>query len=720
MNAPIDRRSLLASVAAAGGSLALGFEIPFGPEPAGAADGASEITAWIVIARNDSVTIRVAKSEMGQGSFTALPMLVAEELECDWSEVRAEFAAPHENLARNRAWGDMSTGGSRSIRSSHDALRKAGATAREMLIAAAALAWNVAPSECRAENSIITHVPSGRTVSYGQVAEAAARIEPPKQVKLKEPKDWKLAGKPTKRLDVIDKVRGLPIYGIDVRLPDMLYAALIQSPVFKGTLKSVDESKLSGMKGVHKVVKLKDAVAVVADNWWQAKKAVEALTVTWNDGGNGHVSSDTIRDFLRTGLDATEAGVGRKDGNVVEGLATAAKRIEAEYDVPFLSHATMEPQNCTAHVTADKVEIWVPTQNGEASLAAAAQAAGVPPRNVIVHKTMLGGGFGRRGAMQDYIPHAVLIAKEVGQPVKTLWTREEDMRHDFYRPVAMTRMTAGLDAAGLPVAWHVRMTGNSIRGTLTPMAIRDGVDTHFQEGFLEDMAYDVPNYLADYAMRNTHVPVGFWRGVNHTQNCFFKESFIDELAHAAGADPYAYRRRLLGKHRHAGKFRDVLDAAAIQAAWGTPLPPGVARGIAVEEANGTYVAGVAEASVSAAGKVRMHRIVVAINPGHVVNPLTVEMQTQSAIVYGLTAALYGEITIKDGRVEQSNFNDYKMLRIADMPKVETIIMPSGDFWGGVGEPPVSIVAPALCNAVFAATGKRIRSLPLKNHDLRKA
>jgi isoquinoline 1-oxidoreductase beta subunit len=393
--------------------------------------------------------------------------------------------------------------------------------------------------------------------------------------------------------------------------------------------------------------------------------------------------------------------------------------------VPFLSHATMEPQNCTAHVTSDqvlgdKVEIWVPTQNGEASLAAAAQAAGVPPRNVVVHKMMLGGGFGRRGAVQDVIPHAVRIAKEVGRPVKTVWSREEDMRHDFYRPVAMARMTAGLDAAGLPVAWHVRMTGNSILGTLTPFALRNGVDTHFQEGFLDDMAYDVPNYLADYAMRNTHVPVGFWRGVNHTQNGFFKECFIDELAHAAGADPCDYRRRLLGKHPHAGRFRDVLDAAARTAEWGTPLPSGVGRGIAVEETNGTYVAGVAEVSVSAAGAVRMHRIVVAINPGQVVNPLTVEMQTQSAVVYGLTAALHGEITIKDGRVAQANFDDYPMLRMAEMPKVETIIMPSGDFWGGVGEAGVSIVAPALCNAIFAATGTRIRSLPLKNHDLRRA
>ena len=401
--------------------------------------GVPEITAWIVIEPDDTVIIRVARSEMGQGSFTALPMLVAEELACDWSRVKAEFVAPEESLRRNRAWGDMSTGGSRAIRSSHEFLRKAGATAREMLIAAAAQQWNVAASECRAANSVITHGPSGHTVRFGDIAEAAARIEPPKEVALKHRKDWKLIGKPTKRLEVIDKVQGSPIYGIDVRLPDMLYAALIQSPVFKGRLKSVDDTKTAAMPGVRKVIKFKDAVAVVADSWWQAKKASDALAVTWDDGGNGQVSSDSIRKFLRTGLDAAEAGVGRRDGNVAEGLDKAVKRVEAEYEVPFLGHATMEPQNCTAHVVGDKVEIWVPTQSGEASLAAAAQAAGVSPRNVVVHKMMLGGGFGRRGAVQDFVPHAVLIAKELGVPVQTLWTREEDMRHDFYRPAAMAR-----------------------------------------------------------------------------------------------------------------------------------------------------------------------------------------------------------------------------------------------------------------------------------------
>jgi isoquinoline 1-oxidoreductase beta subunit len=716
----IDRRSFLRSVAATGGALALGFDIPFGPRAARGDGDAPEITAWIVIEPDDSVIIRIAKSEMGQGSFTGLSMLVAEELACDWNRVKPQFAPPHENLARKRVWGDMSTGGSRSIRMSHLMLRKAGATAREMLIAAAAREWNVAAAECRAENSLITHAPSGRSLSFGAIAAAAAGIEPPKEVKLKEPKDWTLIGKPTRRLEVIDKIQGRTAYGIDVRVPNMLYAALVQCPVFKGTLASVDDSNAAAMKGVRKIIKLPDAVAVVADSWWQAKRAADMLSISWDDRGNGAVSSDSIKDFLHTGLEAAEAGVGRQHGDVSEGFARAVKRIEADYYAPFLAHATMEPQNCTAHVVGDKVEIWVPTQSGEAALAAAARAARVPPRNVVVHKMMLGGGFGRRAGVQDVIPSAVRIAKEMGQPVKTVWTREEDMRHDFYRPMAMARMTAGVDGSGKPTAWHVRLTGNSIRATLTPQAISNGIDKQFQEGFTDDMPYEVPNYLADYAMRNTHVPVGFWRCVNHTQNCFFKESFIDELAHAAGADPYDYRRGLLGRHRRAERFSALLEAAAKAAGWGTPLPPGFGRGIAIEEAYRCYVAGVAEVSVSEQGDVRVHRMIVALDPGTVVNPLSVELQIQSAVVFGLTAALYGEITIKDGRVEQSNFDNYPMLRIAEMPRVETILMSSGGFRGGCGEPPVAVVAPALCNAIFAATGKRIRSLPLKNQDLRRA
>jgi len=713
----LDRRAFLVSAAAAGGALTLGFDIQFGPPAARASAMAREITAWIVIAPDDSIVIRVAKSEMGQGASTALPMLVAEELECDWSKVKAEFVAPDENRRRDRVWGNMSTGASRSISASQNDLRQAGATAREMLITAAAARWNVPAGECRAARSVITHRPSGRTVTFGQVASAAAKVAPPGPVKLKDPKDWTLIGTAQRRFDVPDKITGKPIYAIDVRLPDMLYAAIVQCPVFKGTLQAVDESKLAGMKGIRRVIRHADAVAVVADSWWRAKKAAEALQITWEPGAGAGVSSAAIRDLLRAALSAGDARVGRRDGDVDSALASAAKRIEADYEVPFLGHATMEPQNCTARVSSDLVEVWAPTQDGETALAVAADAAGVPPDKVVVHKMSLGCGFGRRGIFQDFVRQAVLIAKDMGQPVKLVWTREEDIRHDFYRPVAAVRMTAGLDGTGAPVAWKIRTTGQSIIAAFSPRVMQFGVDRNFLQGLLEDMPYDVPNYLVDFAMRNTHVPVGVWRSVNHSQNAFFKESFIDEMAHAAGADPYLFRRHLL---RKSPKDLAVLDAAAGKAGWDRPAPAGVFRGIAHHRSQNSICAQVVEASIASDGKLRVHRVISAIDPGHVVNPLTVEMQTESAVVYGLSAALYGEISIKDGRVEQSNFNDYPVLQLAEMPRVETVIAASGGFWGGVGETPVPPLAPALCNAIFAATGKRIRSLPLKNHDLRNA
>jgi isoquinoline 1-oxidoreductase beta subunit len=631
--------------------------------------------------------------------------------------VRPEFVAPHDNRRRNRAWGNMSTGASRSISTSQNELRRAGAIARDMLVAAAAACWSVPTAECAAANSVITHRPSGRTVTFGGVAAAAAEIAPPAKVKLKDPKDWKLIGTPQRRRDVLDKVTGKPIYAIDVRLPNMLYAAIVQCPVFKGTVKSVDETRLAAMKGIRRVVKQPDTVAVVADTWWRAKKAAEALRVTWDFGAGADVSSATISAKLHAGLGADDARIGRNDGDVGRAFAGPLKQIEADYEVPFLGHATMEPQNCTAHVTADLVEIWAPTQDGETALAVAANAAGVPPSQVVVHQMMLGGGFGRRGMFQDFVRQAVLIAKEVGQPVKLVWTREEDIRHDFYRPVAAARMTAGLDADGMPIAWKIRTAGQSIIAAISPRVMQFGVDRNFLQGLLEDMPYDLPNYLVDFAMRNTHVPVGVWRSVNHSQNAFFKESFIDEMAHAAGADPYAFRRKLLTK-----KPRElaVLDAAAKAAGWGSPAPSGMFRGIALHGSQNSICAQVVEASVANDGKVRVHRVVSAIDAGHVVNPLTVELQTESAVVFGLSAALYGEISIKRGRVEQSNFNDCPMLQMAEMPRVETVIVASGDFWGGVGETPVPPLAPALCNAIFCATGKRIRSLPLKNHDLRNA
>ena len=713
----LSRRSFLITVAAGGGGLVLGFALPGGCEPAQAVDGAPEVNAWIMIRPDDTVVIRVSRSEMGQGTFTALPMLVAEELECAWDKVEPEYASPAENLRRHRVWGDMATNASRSVSASQWTLRQAGAIAREMLIAAAAARWNAPADECRAENSIITHLPSGRAVRFGDVAAAVAAIRPPAHVKLKAPKDWKLIGTRQKRFDVLDKIKGQPIYGIDVRLPDMLHAAIRHCPVFKGNVQSVDETKLAGMKGVRRVVRLADAVAVVAESWWQAQQAVDALAVTWDTGGNGQVSSDTIEEALRAGL-ARPDGIGRRDGDVTAALAGSVRRIDAEYRVPFLAHATMEPQNCTAYVSPDRVEIWAPTQDGETALATAADAAGLPRSKVVVHRTMLGGGFGRRGAIQDFVRQAVLIAKDVGAPVKLVWSREEDIGRAFYRPMALARLTAGLDAGGMPAAWHVRIAGLSILASVIP-EMNALIDRNFLQNFLEDMPYDIPNYLVDYAVRSTHVPVGIWRSIYYSQNAFFKESFIDEMAHAGGQDPYQFRRKLLnGKPQHL----EVLDTAARRARWDQPPPPGVYRGIAINEACGSICAQVVEASVSDAGAVRVHRVISAIDCGHVVNPLTVELQTQSAVVFGLTAALYGEITIADGGVQQNNFHDYEMLRMADMPRVETVTVPSddasGESWGGVGEPPVAPLAPALCNAIFAATGRRIRSLPLKNHDLR--
>jgi len=709
----LNRRAFLVGASGAGCGLALGFAIPTAPKSARAEAGAAEINCWVVIAPDDTVTIRVARAEMGQGAMTGLAMLVAEELECDWARVRTEFVSPRRNLGRGRIWGDLSTGASRSIASSQHYLRRAGATAREMLIAAAAARWHVPAAQCSAQNSTIAHRSSGRTLSFGAVADEAANIEPPIDVKLKRPADWTLAGKPRKRLDVYDKVTGQPIYAIDVRLPDMLYAAIVHCPVFGGALKRVDETSIRGMNGVRRVVRMPDAVAVVADSWWRAKVAAQALHVSWDDCGNGGVSTETIRDFVRTGLDATPGQIGRADGDVVAGLARASQRVEADYTVPFLAHATMEPQTCTAHVRPDRVEIWVPTQDASTALATAAIAAGVSDDRVVVHRMLLGGGFGRRGTIQEYIRQAVVIAKEVEQPVKLVWSREEDIQHDLYRPFGMARLVAGLDAAGMPIAWSIRLAGPSFVDAILPGFGASFVDRSFVIGLAEEMPYDVPNYLVDYVVRKTPVPLGVWRAINYTQNAFYKECFVDEMAHAAGIDPYHYRRLLL---RHSPKNLAVLDAAAKKAEWGAPLPAGVSHGIAVNEACGSYCAQVVEASVDD-GAVRVHRVVSAIDCGHVVNPLSIEMQTEGAIVYALTAALYGEITVKNGAAEQSNFNTYEMLRIGGVPKVETAMVPSGDFWGGVGEPPVPPLAPALCNAVFAATGKRIRSLPLKNHNL---
>ena len=709
--ARIDRRIFVAGSTAAAG-LALGFHIPFDSRSADAAADPPEINAWITIEPDGAVTIRVARSEMGQGVFTALPMLVAEELECDWAKVKPQYVSPSENLRRNRVWGSLSTGNSTSIKASQESLRRAGATVREMLIGAAAARWSCSPSECRAANGVITHLPSGRSAGFGELARAAALLPPPARVKLKEPADWKLVGTRRKRLDILPKLTGRPIYAIDVRLPGMLYAAIVQCPVFKGTLRACDTTRVAHLKGVRHMVTRPDFVAVVAETWWQAKQASEALEVAWNEGRNGDVSGAAIKNLLREGLSATNASVIRQDGDADAGLQKAVKRIDAEYAVPFLAHATLEPQNCTAHITAAGVEVWVPTQDGDSALSTAAVAAGVAPSKVLVHQTMLGGGFGRRGSFQDFVRQAVLIAKEVDQPVQLIWSREEDMRHDFYRPAVMARLTAGLDDDGMPIAWKTRIAGQSILASIAPEMLGMGFDANLALGFA-DLPYTVSSYFVDGTMRASHVPIGAWRSADYSQNVFFRESFIDEMAHAGGQDPYRFRRALL---RENPKMLRVLDAVAAKANWGSMSGP-VFRGIAMHDNAGSLCALVVEASVSGAGALRVHRVVAALDIGHVVNPLTVELQTQSAIACGLTAALFGEISIRNGRVEQSKFHDYGMLRMADMPRVETLILPSEGFWGGVGELAVPPLAPALCNAVFAATGRRIRSLPLKGHGL---
>jgi len=703
-----SRRDFLRVSTALGAGLALELRVP---AALGAEVKGLELSAWIVIRPNDEVLIRVARSEMGQGSSTGLPMLVAEELECDWRKVKFEFVSSAENLRRNRVWGSMATGGSQSIRASQEYLRKAGATAREMLIAAAAQRWKVDASDCDAENSTIVHRPSGRKVRFGQVAQAASKLEPPAEVKLKDPKDWNLLGRSAPRLDIRDKVTGKPLFGIDVQLPGMVYAAIAQCPVFRGKLVSVPGERILGLRGLIKVVKLDDAVAVVADNWWRASKMLKLLPIEWDTGANGAATTASIREFVRFGLEDSAIPVARNDGNVEAAFASAAKLVEAEYFAPFLNHAPLEPMNCTALVKGDRVEVWAPTQNAEATHAAAADAAGVPLGNVEVHLTYLGGGFGRRG-FQDYTRQAVAIAKQLeGRPVKLLWSREEDMRHDFYRPMTLMRFKGALDADGRLTALRVRDASHSIMAGVRPQEIKDGIDRHALGGII-DSPYAVPNFRIEFALRNSHVPVGFMRTVFHSQNPFMRECFVDELARAAGKDPVEFRRALLG-----GSPRDlaVLDAAAKASGWGAPLPEGVHRGIALQDSHGSYAAAVFEVQVSPAGEIDIRRVVVAVDPGYVVNPDSAEAQVQSCVAYGLTSALWGEITLKDGRVEQSNFDNYRIMRIAEMPRrIDAVLVPSGGFWGGMGETPLAPLAPALCNAVFAATGKRVRALPLKS------
>jgi isoquinoline 1-oxidoreductase beta subunit len=718
-----SRRSFIVGTAAAAGGLAIGVRLPFGSgsaEAQSAAEAGAEVHAWVVVKPDDTCVIRIARSEMGQGTRTGLAQLVAEELECDWKKVATESITPGQNLARQRVWGEMSTGGSRGIRTSHDYVRRGGAAARMMLLQAAADAWKVPVAEVSVANGVITHASSGRRTTYGKVAAAAARLTPPdpKSIALKNPKDWKIAGRPMKRLDTADKLNGTQVYAIDVKLPGMLLAAIKACPVFGGKLTSYDEAKISGRPGVRGVVKVNDwTVAVVADTWWRAKSALEALPIVWDEGPDASQSSATIARHLEEGLAAKEAYAFRKEGNAVTAIQGAAKRVEAVYSTPFLAHATMEPMNCTVRISADRAECWVPTQNSEASLAALSEQSGVQLTKCEVYRHDLGGGFGRRGGNQDYVRQAVNIAKQFpGVPVKMIWSREEDMAHDFYRPISQCKLAAGLDEKGALVALHVRISGQSINAFANPALVANGEDARQLQGYSDkpgdaQLGYTVPNLLIEYAMRNTHVPVGPWRGVNTNQNAVYVECFVEEVARAAGADSLEFRRALMIRHP---KHLAVLNAAADKGGWGTPLPSGVHRGIAQFMGYGSYSAAVAEVSVSGEGKVKVHRMVLALDCGHAVNPDQIAAQVEGSVAYGLSAAFYGECAVLNGRMTELNFDRYQILRLAEMPKVETVIVPSYDFWGGVGEPTISVVTPAVLNAVLAATGKPVRSLPLKS------
>ena len=711
----LSRRHFITTALTAAGGFALGV----GLAPAQAATlsvrpwnddasrAAGEINAWVVIEPDDTVIIRYGRAEMGQGSFTALPQILAEELECDWSKVKPEYASANRNFKQNKVYGSLATGGSRAVRETGELVQQAGASARERLIAAAAKRWDVPASECTAAMSKVTHTPSGRTLRFGELAVEAAAIKLDKEPALKKPDQYKFIGRRLERLDAPLKINGTAKYGIDLEVPGMLRAAIIKSPVFGGTVKSVDESAVAGRRGVLRVVKLNNAVAVVADRYFRAQSALNALPIEWEVGAAGTTNSTQFRKAYLDALDQKGAEA-RHDGNVDAAMPTAAKVIEATYDVPIIAHAPMEPLNAIADVKADRVDVWVGTQNADAALLLAAQASGVKPENVYIHNPFSGGGFGRRLG-PDEVAQAVAISKAVGKPVKLIWTREEEIRQGRYRTQAAIRFKAGFAADGTPIALDMR----NAAGSSNPANVKDGLDPQTTQGLI-NTAYKLPNYRVVSILKNTHVPLGPWRAPGHNQNAFFMESFIDEMAHATGKDPVALRRELLA---HRGDFQQVLDVLVEKGDWGKPMPAGKGRGIAIHESYDSIVGMIAEVAVQN-GEVKVERVVIACDCGTVVNPRGVENQLEGGMIYGLSAALFGEITVKDGRIEQGNFDTYPVVRYKDAPKTEVYISPTpGKRWGGVGEPGATMIQPAVTNAIFAATGKRLRSLPIRGQDL---
>ena len=705
----LSRRSFLQAGAAAGGGLMLSLRLPFANGNAEAADaGGFAPNAFIRIGGDGQIVLTIPYVEMGQGTYTSIPMLIAEELEVDLKQLRLEHAPPNEKLYGNPLLGGIqATGNSNAIRAAWQPLREAGAVARTMLVSAAAKRWNVDAGSCRAQSGEVAHGPTGRRLKYGELAADAARVPVPESVPLKRPEDFKLIGTPAKRLDAPSKVNGTAVYGIDVRPPGVKIATLAQSPVFGGRLKSVDDTAARSVKGVRQIVRLDDAVAVVADHMGAAKKGLAALKIEWDDGPHAKLNTEEIAAELEKAT-LNSGAVAQNIGNAEDAIATAVTKIEASYQVPFLAHATMEPMNCTAHVRQDGCEVWVGTQVAARAQAAAAKTAGLPVDKVVVHNHLIGGGFGRRLEI-DGVVRAVQIARHVDGPVKVVWTREEDIQHDMYRPYWFDRMSAGLDEKGMPVAWNHRFAGSSVIARWAPPLFKNGLDPDTIEGAI-NLVYALPNLHVEYLrVEPPGIPTAFWRSVGPSHNVFVTESFIDELAAAAKQDPVAYRRALLDRSPRA---KAVLELAAEKAGWGEKLPPGVGRGVSLQFAFATYMAHVAEVEVSKDGAVRVRRVVCAVDCGTVVNPDTVRAQIQGAVIFGITAALYGEITLKDGRVEQTNFDTYQVLRMNEAPAIEVHIVQSLEPPGGIGEPGTSAIVPAVTNAICAATGKRLRKLPI--------